>query len=151
MFDIRLTSGAFYTFIFYAQFLNGLYIDAYKTIPLDGLLGTIAFVYKNLYGLFNFDILNAESLSFCLWPKATVLHLFMVQYMTTIYALLLIIFTMALLKVNSLYTCIKLCYQLGKRDIRGSIINALSAFLVLCYSQCVQITFSHFDQDSVEF
>ena len=142
MFDIRLTSGAFYTFIFYAQFLNGLYIDAYKTIPLDGLLGTIAFVYKNLYGLFNFDILNAESLSFCLWPKATVLHLFMVQYMTTIYALLLIIFTMALLKVNSLYTCIKLCYQLGKRDIRGSIINALSAFLVLCYSQCVQITFS---------
>ena len=141
-FDIRLTSGAFYTFIFYAQFLDTLYINAFSIIHLEMSRAVVAYVYQAIYGIFNFEMLNAEPFSFCLWPNATVLHLFMIKYVTTLYALLLILLTVAILKVNSLYTCIKLCHRLGRRDIRGSIINALSAFIVLCYSQCVRVTFS---------
>ena len=140
--DIRLTSGAFYTLIFYAQFLANFYINAFGTIHISEGLSTAASVYNIVYGILNLDILNMEHLSFCLWPNATVMHIFMIKYITTLYALLLIILTVLIMKVNSLYTCIKLCHRLGRRDIRGCIINALSAFLVLCYSQCIYITFS---------
>ena len=140
--DIRLTSGAFYTLIFYAQFLANFYINAFGTIHISGGFSTAASVYVSIYGIFNFVTLDMECLSFCLWPNATMMHIFMIKYITTLYALLLIILTVLILKVNSLYTCIKLCHRLGRRDICGCIINALSAFLVLCYSQCVHITFS---------
>ena len=140
LFDIRLTSGAFYTFLFYAQFLNALYINAHSTIRASK--HSAVTVYSSIYGIFNFKMFNAEKLSFCLWPNATVLHLFVIQYITALYALLLIVVTVFTMKINSLYTCIKLCHRFGRRDIRGSIINALSAFLVLCYSECVRITFS---------
>ena len=141
-FDIRLTSGAFYTFLFYGQFMANLYINAYGVIPIMGSLKTATTIYRNIYGISDLEVLTAEPLAFCLWPNATVLHLFMIKYVTTLYALLLIILTVAILKVNSLYTCIKLCHRLGRRDIRGSIINTLSAFIILCYSQCVRVTFS---------
>ena len=140
--DIRLTSGAFYTLIFYAQVLTNFYINAFGTIHISEGVSTAASAYHIVYGILNFDILNMEYLSFCLWPNATMMHIFMIKYITTLYALLLVILTVLILKVNSLYTCIKLCHRLGRRDIRGCIINALSAFLVLCYSQCVHITFS---------
>ena len=141
--DIRLTSGALYTFLFYAQFLHTIYINAFRVIHIkEPSLSYAVAIYKDLYGIFSFEFFTSESFSFCIWPHATAMHIFMIKYATTLYALLLIIFTVAILKVNSLYTCIKLCHQLGRRDIRGSIINALSAFLLLCYSQCVHTTFS---------
>ena len=140
--DIRLTSGAFYTLIFYAQFLANFYINAFGKIHISEGFSTAASVYVSIYGILNFVTLDMEHLSFCLWPNATMMHIFMIKYITTLYALLLVILTVLILKVNSLYTCIKLCHRLGRRDIRGCIINALSAFLVLCYSQCVHIIFS---------
>ena len=140
--DVRLTSGAFYTLIFYGQFLDNLFINAFGFIVTEQPLVTATFVYQSIYGVFNLQLFNTEETSFCVWSNATVMHLFMIKYITTVYAFLLIVFTVIILKVNSLYRCIKLCHQLGRRDIHGSIINALSAFLVLSYSQCIRITFS---------
>ena len=55
---------------------------------------------------------------------------------------MLIFATLLVLKVNSLYTCIKLCHKCGRRNIRGSVINGLTAFVVLCYFKCVDLTYS---------
>lgn len=62
------------------------------------------------------------------------------KYLTTLYALLLIISTVVILKLSLLYSCIVLCHKCGHRNIRGSVINGLTAFLILSYYQCVQIT-----------
>ena len=64
----------------------------------------------------------------------------MFQYLTVLYALLLIVFVVILFKVSSFYHCIRWCRKCGRRDVRGSVVNGLSAFLIICYSQCVHIT-----------
>ena len=39
------------------------------------------------------------------------------------------------LRLHSCYCCVKLGHRCGRRNIRGSIVDGLSAFLVLCYFQ----------------
>ena len=142
IFNIHLTSGALYSFIFYAQVLDTLYVDAFGALHFNSPFSKLLNVYKVIYGIFDFNMLIAEKLSFCIYKNLTVLDLFLFQYSTIIYALLLILITIVILKVNSLYTCIKLCHKCGRRNIRGSVINGLTAFLVLCYFQCIRVTFS---------
>ena len=142
IFNIHLTSGALYSFIFYAQVLDTLYVDAFGALYFNSPFSKLLNVYKVIYGIFDFNIFVSEKLSFCIYKNVTVLDLFLFQYLTIIYALLLILVTIVILKVNSLYTCIKLCHKCGRRNIRGSVINGLTAFLVLCYFQCINVTFS---------
>ena len=141
IFNIHLTSGALYSFIFYAQVLDTLYVDAFGALHFNSPFSKLLNVYKVIYGIFNFNIFIAENVSFCIYKNVTVLDLFLFQYLTIIYALLLILLTIMILKVNSLYTCIKLCHKCGRRNIRGSVINGLTAFLVLCYFQCINVTY----------
>uniref|UniRef100_A0A1X7UG52 Uncharacterized protein n=1 Tax=Amphimedon queenslandica TaxID=400682 RepID=A0A1X7UG52_AMPQE len=68
------------------------------------------------------------------------MDLMLIKYLTTLYALLLIIITILVLKFNSFHYWIKLCHKCGRSKIRGSIVNALTAFLVLCYFHCLVIT-----------
>ena len=141
--NLHITSGAVYTFIFYAQMLDALFINCFGAIKIDNkIISAVAAIYRILYGVANFNILNNNLLSFCIVNNATVMDLFLFKYLTTLYALFLILTTIIILKVNSLYTCIKLCHKCGRRNIRGSVINGLTAFLVLCYFQCIQVTYS---------
>ena len=142
IFNIHLTSGALYSFIFYAQVLDVLPVDAFRALHFNSQFSKLLNVYKVIYGIFDFNMLISEKLSFCIYKNLTVMDLFLFQYLTIIYALLLILITIVILKVNSLYTCIKLCHKCGRRNIRGSVINGLTAFLVLCYFQCINVTFS---------
>ena len=99
-------------------------------------------ILQTVYGLTNFNILNADSLSFCILNRdLSILDLFMFKYVTTLYAFCLVLATVVILKLNSLYTCIKLCQKCGRRNIRGSVINGLTAFIVLCYCQSVLVTY----------
>ena len=140
--DIYLTSGTLYTIIFYAQILDNLFVDAFRIITFDNpIVSFLLTLFRGLYGLADFNVLYLDKLSFCIVQDASVLDLFLFKYLTTLYALLLILATILFLKLNSLYTCIKLCRRCGRRNIRGSVINGLTAFLVLCYSQCAYVTF----------
>ena len=141
IFDIYLTSGTLYTFIFYAQILDIFFVDGYRLIRFNKFISIILYTFRNIYGMADFSILYTDNISFCIVNNATIMDLFLFKYLTTIYALFLILTTIIILKVNSLYTCIKLCHKCGRRNIRGSVINGLTAFLVLCYCQCIYITY----------
>ena len=65
----------------------------------------------------------------------------MFQYGTILYSVMLVIVTVIFLRLHSCYCCVKLGNRCGRRNIRGSIVDGLSAFLVLCYFQCSLITF----------
>uniref|UniRef100_A0A1X7UE12 Uncharacterized protein n=1 Tax=Amphimedon queenslandica TaxID=400682 RepID=A0A1X7UE12_AMPQE len=93
-----------------------------------------------VYGTFDFDVFENDNISFCVMPKATVLDMLILKYVSTFYAFFLIIATIVVLKLNSFYACIKFCHKCGKRNIRGSVINGLTAFLVLSYYRCLIIT-----------
>ena len=143
IFNIHLTSGSLYSFIFYGQTLSILYVNAYGSIRFKGFAKTFFDGYKIFYGILNLKFAVAEKLSFCLTRKAmTTMDIFIIQYITVIYSLFLIFITILILKVNSLYACIKLCHKCGRRNIRGSVINGLTAFIVLCYFKCVEVTCS---------
>ena len=142
LFDVNLTSGALYSFIFYAQILNNQFNNVYPVIVRENkgfLLYTFEFL-KMVYGIFDFDVFENDSISFCVMPKATVLDMLILKYVSTFYAFFLIIATIVVLKLNSFYTCIKFCHKCGRRNIRGSVINGLTAFLVLSYYRCLIIT-----------
>ena len=138
IFNISLTSGALYSFVFYAQTLSVLRITAFGIIHIDNnnVRNAILF-YRVLLGIFNFEILN---LSVCVIPTDSIMKLFMIKYATLLYAFFLVLATILLLRLHSCYSCVKLCRRCGRRNIRGSIVDGLSAFLVLCYFQCAFVT-----------
>ena len=143
IFNINLTSGALYSFVFYAQVFNSQYVTAFGTAEVQNkIANSILTILKVAYGFFNMNMLNIDSLSFCLISDANAMDLFMFQYGTTLYAVLLVIVTVLVLRLHSCYCCVKLGRCCGRRNIRGSIVDGLSAFLVLCYFQCTRTTFN---------
>ena len=140
-FKIYLTSGTLYTFIFYAQIIDNLSPTGFDAISFSTGISRVLGVLQTIYGLADFDILNTDFLSFCIMKDSSILDLFIVKYITTLYALCLVLVTIVFLKLNSLYTCVKLCRKCGRSNIRGSVINGLTAFIILCYCQSVSITY----------
>ena len=47
--------------------------------------------YKVIYGFFNLDYFDSESVLFCLWQGATALDMLAFKYVTVLYAVLLIV------------------------------------------------------------
>ena len=141
IFNISLTSGALYSFVFYAQLLDFLYIDAFKTLFEKTTMAMVTKIIHTIYASFNLKFFYADSISFCLISNINTMDVFMFQYGTILYAVMLVIATVLVLRLHSCYCCVKLGNRCGRRNIRGSIVDGLSAFLMLCYFQCSLITF----------
>ena len=142
IFNISLTSGALYSFVFYAQVLDSQFVDAFGSSKVNDTVTTNIFTALRIfYGSFNLNMFNVEDLSFCLISGANVMDLLLLRYATILYAVMLVIATVLVLQFNSCYCCVKLGNRCGRRNIRGSIVDGLSAFLVLCYFLCSRTTF----------
>ena len=138
--NIHLTSGSLYSFLFYAQTIDVFKINGFGAVTFNGFFRYVFLFYKFFYSIFNLNCFNAEKLPFCFKKGMTTFDILLIDYLTLFYALFLIFATILILKVNSLYACIKLCHKCGRRDIRGSVINGLTAFVVLCYFKCIVLT-----------
>ncbi len=132
-FNVNLTSGPVYTLIFYIQILDVFSIDGFGHLQFNRPVQFLVKFYKILYGIANLKFFRIEGLSFCIWNGAKTLDVMILKYAVTAYAVLLILGTIALLKVYSLYMCMKLCKKCGRRNIRYSVVNSLSAFVLICY------------------
>ena len=59
IFNISLTSGAVYSFVFYAQVLDSQFVDAFGTAAIKKFsTGNILNIFRIIYGSFNLDMLN---------------------------------------------------------------------------------------------
>ena len=90
LFNISLTSGALYGFVFYAQTLSLLQLTAFGSIHISNTItqGGVTF-YHMLLGLFNVDIANG-GWEFCIVETKTIMTLFMFRYATMAYAFFLV-------------------------------------------------------------
>lgn len=135
--NISFSSGAVNGFILFSQLLDTLLVNASGTIEFPDAVKSLTAGYRLIYGFFNLDLFNIDSLSFCLWKNATVLDVLAFKYVTIVYALVLILGV-----VMFMNHCGHRC--LGKyiriTTIKSSIIHGLSAFLVVCYAQCVKVS-----------
>ena len=141
LFNISLTSGAVYSFVFYVQILSCITVTAFGTIHIKNptTRSVVEFVQVFL-GVFSFDIRSGAVLEFCIMQTDSVMNLFMIKYATLAYAFFLVLATILIMRIHSCYSCVKVCRRCGRRNIRGSIVDGLSAFLVLCYFQCAVVT-----------
>ncbi len=135
-FNISFTSGKLNGFIFFCQLLDTLFIDVNK---VPKVVHFFSLGYRVIYGFFSLDFFTIEPLSFCLWEGATVLDVLAFKYVTIAYSLILVILVIVFMK----YFARRL---LGNRikisTIQVSVIHGLSAFLVVCYMQCIKVSLS---------
>ena len=132
--DISFTSGSINGFIFFSQVLESLSTDI-RTHNEHAERFRVA--VRLFYNVFNFDYFSTSSLSFCLWKNATVIDILAFKYVTVVFAFVMIIVLVLLMKYVK---CSKLEKKLNLRA-RVSVINGMSAFLVICYSQCARTSF----------
>ena len=141
LFKVRLTSGALYSFVFFAQVIPSLSINTIDLELSGDTFSQALFFFVNIYDIFNLEPSSGRFYpSFCVVPTNTLMILFIFNYLTILYVLFLVLATIFVLRVHSCYSCVKLCRRCGRRNIRGSIVDGLSAFLVLCYYKCADIT-----------
>ena len=132
--NISFTKGPLNGVIFFIQFVDTLKIKAENFIWF-GQVQKFTYIYKIVYRMFCLNFFSLEPLSFCLWAGASALDLLAFRYVTIVYSLLLIIGTVALLKLCDFKFCNK--YVI---NVRRSIIHGLSAFLVMSYSECTRVS-----------
>lgn len=140
-FNISFTSGAINGFILFIQLFQLLDIHASGTIVLpDSMKHEIhdwTQSYQIIYGIFNLNFFNSESLSFCLWKGASALDMHAIKYITILYTLVLVVAVIWIMK-----SCGGKCFGKFCRitSVKTSIIHGISTFLVISYAQCVQIS-----------
>jgi hypothetical protein len=138
IFDLNFTAGCVNGFIFYAQFLDSIAVDANGSITFPPVINELTSIHRFIYRNLNFDFFSIEKLSFCLWHGATTLDVLVMKYVTILYAmglLVLLIIFMNTWKCKRLFSCWR------PRTIQSSAKNGLTAFIVICYSQCARVSF----------
>lgn len=140
-FDISFTSGYLNGFILYAQILDSLVDTARGTVQYTHKTKILTSIYQLIYHPLNLDFFDSfETLSFCIWEGAEVMDVLAMKYVTILCALILVLMTIFLWNT-------RLCAKLSNnsccrhRTIKNAVIHGLSAFLVMCYSQCARVSF----------
>ena len=138
VFNISFTSGAMNGFIFFAQVVDSLALNAYDISGVYSPPTAIALtdLYEFVYRIFNLEFFNVNKLSFCLWEGARTLDMLAFKLVSIFYGLLLILVTVFVIK-----KCDYRLRLLKKSKMESYIIHGLAAFLISCYVQCAQISF----------
>ncbi|XP_064396731.1 uncharacterized protein LOC135343682 [Halichondria panicea] len=135
--DFSFTTGSRNGFIFFSQMVTILEFDHSFN---DEFLKALQVGYNIFYGIFNIDFFSVEPLSFCLFKHATVMDVLAFKYITTVIALALVI--LVVVCMSYCMCCTKLCTALKKKvNTRASVLHGLSAFIVICYAECVRVSF----------
>lgn len=106
--------------------------------PSPNFLG----VYDMLVSIFNLKFFHHRDLSFCLWYyKAQTLDLLTFKYVTIVYSLVLVMTIIGVRNLGRLTQKFQYPRICGwKLDTKSTVIHGLSGFLVLCYSECINIS-----------
>lgn len=134
VFNISFTSGYLNGFIFFAQMYDIIAEIGGSFIP--HVYNQFSSFHRLFFKLFNIDFFNIEMLSFCLFKTQKTLNILLVKYFTVAYGFFLVLGTVWLIQCCSKFNCLRM------RSSRYSIIQGLSAFLVMVYSQCTFVSFS---------
>lgn len=135
--NISFTSGSVKGFIFFAQVIETLDINANGINglnPTEKWLKIANDAHYFIYNAFNLEFFSTESLAFCLWRGTGTLDVLIVKYATMTYAFLLVLVTVLI------FNRFQLCCKRAFSD-KSYVIHGLSAFLITCYVQCMRVSF----------
>ena len=129
-FNISFTNGAAYSIVFAIQHIEMLKIFVHGSVHYENI-GYIE-ALNILYNIFNLEFFKIKRLQFCLWNNANTLDMLAIKYVSIVFAVSLIF----LLVYCMNHCCMRYCRR------RGSMVHGLTAFLIICYSQCTSVTVS---------
>ena len=142
-FDISLTTGLAYNFFFMAQLLETMVVSVNGAVEFKPTI--IRSIYTVLYSTLNLEFFDIDELSFCLWKGASTLDIISIKYVSFIYAILLVLGFVYLFRHCT-------CGLKGKRCCKNifsySVVQGLTAFLVISYFQCSRISFMLLNRES---
>ena len=139
IFNISFTNGNANGFILFAQILDALATNVEGLVeyppPIEHAREILTFLYRHL----NLNFFTLGHLSFCLWKGSTVMDVLIVKYVTVGIALVLVLMTIVFARCKCAW------FKKRLRTPDSVLIHGLSAFFVLCYSQCARVTFHILD------
>ena len=137
IFNIRsFTSGNLNGFIFFAQMYDTISKIGESFIPHSLQFSNLSVFHRVVYKIFNIDFFGIDELSFCLFRTRKTLDILMMKYVSVGYAFVLVVGTIWIIRCCSKFRCVKV------RKSKYSIIQGLSAFLVMVYSQSTYVSFA---------
>ena len=143
LYDIQLTSGAFNGFLFYVQVGDILTLTSNNFIifPHATIYKALLHLLNFIVSMFNLKFFNAQPFSFCLFKGATSLDVIAFDYITIVYSLFLILFTILVTNTRC-YQVSKLFKKLNRKKLHlsQSLVHGLSGFLIMCYARTTRIT-----------
>ena len=139
--NIRFTSGAINGFILSVQLFSSLDLSAGGIITVPTSNGDFLDIaiqgYQVIYGFFNLDFFNSEHFSFCLWKHVTALDMIAFKFVTILYTMLLIV-TIVWIMNKCSGKWFGRCCRINA--VKSSIIHGISAFLMIGYAQCINVS-----------
>ena len=139
MFGISFTSGIANSFILFAQVLDFFDVTILGSHKLPVAVAYLTEVYQFIFGVFNLGFFKIERFSFCLWKGSTVLNTFVFDYLTVLYALIMLSALIFMLKfVPACYSCLQ--RVVFRHSVRNSLIQGISALLILSYAKCAKVS-----------
>ena len=135
LFNIQLTNGTLNGFILYAQIFDVLSLNSNDFITFPNATTILLQVLNFIISTFNLQFFNAPpTLSFCLFRGANSLDIIAFDYITVVYSLLLILFTILVTNLRCNCRVYKLLNR-SKIRLSHSIVHGLSGFLIMCYAR----------------
>ncbi len=134
VFNISLTNGSINILVFYFQVFDIFHIGGNGLIMFDVKAHNLLNIIRLMGRTFQLDFFCLQIFSFCLWEGATTLDIIAINYVTTVYALGLVIVTVFFIVPCLHKLKVKQVIPI-KTKISKTIIHGLTGFLVLCYFQ----------------
>ena len=122
---LNMASGYIQSFLLFAQ-TTTLINRAMLLESLSEAGHTLIRIHAFIFGFLNMDFFRIDEMSFCLWSNATMLDNLLVQYSTTVFAIILL---------GSLLLAIKYGHKIKSLySFKKPIIHNISTFLILPYT-----------------
>jgi hypothetical protein len=140
VFRVNFTSGYLNGFVLFAQMLNSLAISAnggITILPVQQIFVDIIYI---VYSPFNFEFFHIQTLSFCLYEDLNFLQIASIKFLTLVIGLIFVITLVLVMRCACCYKLQLACFKIRLTN-SDSLVNGLSAFLILSYGQCCRTCF----------
>ena len=143
IFKVSVTSGLMVGYILSSQLATMPTLVRVMTLDANHPLAM-------WFTLWNLDTFRLITPPFCLHPKATILHVLGLDYLTGVYPLFLIFVTHLAVKLHTRYPIVEKMWRPAYRvftsirrewDIQGTLIQAFATFIVLSYVKILNVSF----------
>ena len=144
-YNLRVTSGLFGAFLFFAQIIGSEMNFAFNYRINDTSYGefVISKILFSIYSIFNLEFFQYDTFSYCLFENAGTVDILVFKLFASLYPLgLIVIYSLVRTYCSSRclrhrYNCLHRC-----RIAHRAVTSGLSAFLVLCFAKINVLAFA---------